>query len=316
MTVRLFLYINGFLLLATTLKAQEKSAPVFGKEFSFTTENDAYLLQKKDAYYTNGVFFSLLKADQKKANKRIRNYQLGQMIFTPLSKRAGPNEVDRPYCGLLFLKYSETRFQKNDSWIQFKVAPSMLGPASWGEGLQNSYHKLFGYSRFNGWQYQVQNAFGIDLGAAYAQTVLEDSSWLKLVPQATVNLGTTYTNASVGFYMVIGSFEKNSHSVLWNAGTSAVSENRRRKSELFVYWYPQIIYQAYNGTVQGGLLNKGDDGAVLRTSEKWMFQQSIGLCYGARKWSARVAWIYQTKEAVTQLSDQQYLSITTSFRLH
>ena len=133
----------------------------------------------------------------------------------------------------------------------------MLGPASWGEGLQNSYHKLFGYSRFNGWQYQVQNALGIDLGAAYAQTVLEDSSWFKLVPQATVNLGTTYTNASIGMYTVIGSFEKNSHSVLWNAGVSAVSENKHRKSELFMYWYPQIIYQVYNGTVQGGLLNKG-----------------------------------------------------------
>jgi len=316
MIVRLFVYIMGPALFATTLKAQDAHAPVFGKEISFTTENDAYLLQKKDAYYTNGVFFSFSKADEKKQNKRVKNYQLGQMIFTPISKKATPlSEIDRPYCGLLFLKYAETRFQKNGSVFQFNIAATQLGPASWGEGLQNSYHKLFGYSRFNGWQYQVQNALGADIGAAYAQTVLQDSSWCKLVPQAAVNLGTTYTNASLGTYIVIGSFEKNNSSTLWNAGVSVASEKRNRKAEVFVYWYPQIIYQVYNGTVQGGLLNKGS-GAVLGTPEKWMYQQSIGFCYSARKWAIKVAWIYQTKEAVSQSRDQEYVSFTTSFRLH
>jgi len=316
MVNRLLIYIVGFLLTASSIKAQEKIPEVLGTEFSFTTENDAYLFQKKDAYYTNGVFFSLSKAAEKQGNKRIRNYQLGQMIFTPLSKKASPlSEIDRPYCGWLFLKYTETRFLKKESLFQFSTTLSELGPSSWGEGLQNSYHKLLGYSRFNGWQYQVNDALGIDFGASYAQIVLEDSSWFKLVPEATLNLGTTYTNAGIGMYTVIGNFEKNSSSMLWNARASAVAETKHRKFELFAFWYPQVIYQGYNGTIQGGLLNKGS-GAILGTSEKWIFQQSIGICYGANKWSARAAWVYQTREAVSQIRDQQYGSFTVSFRLH
>lgn len=316
MLKRLLIYTGGFCLLAITAKAQDKTKEVFGKELSFTTENDAYLLQKQDAYYTNGLFFSVLKAGQKKGDKLIKSYQLGQMIFTPLSKKAAaPSDIDRPYCGLLFVKYAETRFRKNGSVFQYSGTLSELGPSSGGEGLQNGYHRLFGYTRFTGWQYQVKNAVGLDLGASYAQTIMEDSSWIKLVPQIQASLGTVFTNASLGLYTVIGSFEKNNHSELWNARTATNNEAKQRKSEFFLYWYPQLLYQVYNGTVEGGLLSKGS-GAVLGSSEKWVFRQSIGICYANSRWSTRAAWVYQTREVVSQLSDHQYGSFTLSYRLH
>lgn len=316
MLKRWLIYTGVFCLLTITANAQDKHPGVFGKELSFTTENDAYLFQKKDAYYTNGLFFSLSKAGEKKGDKRIRTYQLGQMIYTPLSKKAATNaDIDRPYCGLLYIKYSETRFHKNGSLLQYSGMLSELGPSSGGEGLQNGYHRLLGYTRFNGWQYQVPNAVGLDLGVSYAQTILEDSSWIKLVPRVHTNLGTVFTNAGLGLYTVIGSFEKNSQSELWGARAASVNETAQRKYELFVYWYPQVLYQVYNGTVEGGLLSKGS-GAVLGSSQKWMFQQAIGLCYAAGRWSTRAAWIYQTREAVSQLRDQQYGSFSLSYRLH
>lgn len=316
MLKRLLIYTVGFCGLAITAKAQERSREIFGKELSFTTENDAYLLQKSDAYYTNGLFLSLSKAGEKKGDKMIRTYQLGQMIFTPVSKKAlSTSDIDRPYCGLLFIKYAETRFHKNGSVFQYSGTVSELGPSSGGEGLQNSYHRLFGYSRFNGWQYQVQNAFGVDLGVAYAQTIWENNSWIKLVPQVTANLGTTFTNAGLGMYTVIGSFEQNSMSELWNARAAIGKQTYRRKSELFIYGFPQLVYQGYNGTIEGGLLHKGS-GAVLGSSEKWMFRQTIGVCYAGGRWSGRAAWVYQTKEAVSQLRDHQYGSFTLSYRLH
>jgi hypothetical protein len=316
MLKRLLIYAGGFCLLVITAKAQNRHPEVFGKELSFTTENDAYLLQKRDAYYTNGLFFSLSKAGEKKGDKLIRSYQVGQMIFTPLSKKTlTPSDIDRPYCGLLFIKYAETRFHKNGSLFQYSGTLSELGPSSGGEGLQNGYHRLLGYTRFTGWQYQVRNAVGLDVGASYAQTILEDSSWIKLVPQAQLNLGTDFTNAGLGLYIVIGSFKKNSHSELWNARADRGTEAKHRKSELFLYWYPQVVYQGYNGTVEGGLLSKGK-GAVLGSSEKWIFRQSIGVCYAAGRWSTRAAWVYQTREAVNQISDHQYGSFTLSYRLH
>ena len=116
MLKRLLIYAGGGCLLATAAIAQHKTPEVYGKEASFTTENDAYLFQKRDAYYTNGVFFSLSKAGEKKGDKLIRAYHLGQMIYTPLSKRAlATGDIDRPYCGLHFIKYAVTRFHKNGS---------------------------------------------------------------------------------------------------------------------------------------------------------------------------------------------------------
>jgi len=296
--------------------AHAQNAGLFRKELSFTTENDAYLFQKKDAYYTNGVFLGLTKAGTYNGGKLIHSYQAGQMIYTPLSRKVGVLEdIDRPYCGLLFIKYSQTRFHKNGSLFQYSAGISELGPASLGEGLQNSYHKLLGYSRFNGWQYQVQNALGVDFGAAYARTLLVDSAWIKIIPKAQVNLGTTFINASFGIYTVLGSFEKNSNSALWNARVQTAQTVNRRKYELFVYWYPQVIWQGYNGTIEGGLLNKGN-GAVLGSTEKWMFQQAIGLCYAGGRWTTHAAWIYQTREAVSQIRAQQYGSLSLSYRMH
>ena len=92
-----------------------------------------------------------------------------------------------------------------------------MGRASLAESLQNSYHKLLKYARFSGWQYQVQNAVGPDMGIGYARTVWENSSWIKIIPQVQANLGTTFINAGIGLYTCLGIFEKNSNSALWNA---------------------------------------------------------------------------------------------------
>src|ERR1700737_1610347 len=62
-------------------QAQEKRPDFYSKELSFTTDNDAYLLQNRDAYYTNGFFIRLTNTGQKKGNKKPRKYELGQMMY-------------------------------------------------------------------------------------------------------------------------------------------------------------------------------------------------------------------------------------------
>ncbi|MEO7531538.1 MAG: lipid A-modifier LpxR family protein, partial [Sediminibacterium sp.] len=140
-------------------RAQSAKTVNFAREFSFTTENDAYLLKQKDAYYTNGFFFALKTAKEKKGKKSIKAWEIGQMIYTPvIRKTAGPADIDRPYCGYLFVKFSEIKFPGNKSVLQYNGGLGEVGNASFGENVQNSYHKLLGYGRFTGWQYQVQNA--------------------------------------------------------------------------------------------------------------------------------------------------------------
>jgi len=105
------LLTSVFCLYGFGIHAQEILQTSFSKELSFTNENDAYLLQKNDAYYTNGLFLSYAQAKEKKGRKRIYQLEIGQKIFTPLIRKVETTlQIDRPYCGLLSLKLQETKF--------------------------------------------------------------------------------------------------------------------------------------------------------------------------------------------------------------
>jgi len=305
-----------FCIMISAIRGQEQKPHFFSKELSFANENDAYLFQKKDAYYTNGIFFKLNTASKKEGNKIIRSFEIGQMIYTPLiRKTTGPADIDRPYCGYLYTKYNRSAFFTNNGLLQYSASLGMVGGASLGEDVQNSYHKLLGYSRFSGWQYQVQNSLGIDMGISYARTVLEDSSWIKWVPVVQMNLGSTFTNAKLGAYLCMGSFENNRNSALWNARVQSKETTSLRKYELFAYWYPQLIFQAYNATVEGGLFSKGN-GAVLGETERWMLQQNWGICYAQGRWTTKLEFVYQSREAVAQKDPHGYGSMQLSYRFH
>lgn len=307
--------LYGFCLMGLWVAAQKKKPAFFNREITLTTENDAYLFRQNDAYYTNGFFLTVRKAATRKTRKLVEAYQLGQAIYTPFKRKTtGPADIDRPYCGFLFLEYSQTSFSKEGVVLQVSGRVGEVGPASLGEAVQNSYHSLLRYSKFTGWQYQVRNALGIDLGFLYAHTILEDSTWIKLVPVAQGSIGMNMTNAGIGSYLCIGSFEKNANSALWNARVQTKETPTRRNHELFVFWYPQVIYQVYNATIQGGLFSKGN-GAVLAEPERWMFQQSVGVCFAEGRWTSQLALVHQSKEAVTQQNKQNYGSITLSYRL-
>jgi lipid A 3-O-deacylase len=305
-----------FWLGGTGLYAQTVKTDVYSKEIGLTTENDAYLFSKNDAYYTNGFFLNLRSAYEKKGNKLIRDYQIGQMIFTPLDrKNPGPSGIDRPYCGYLFFQFKQTAFRKK-AVIQYNLGIGQVGSASGGEDVQNSYHKLLGYSRFSGWQYQIKNAFGADAGFTYAHTLINDSTSFKIIPVAQANLGMDFTNAKLGAYLCIGSFEDNRNSALWNARMQTKSADTYRKFELFFYIYPQVILQGYNSTVEGGLLNKSSTTEVLGKLEQWMFQDNLGMCYAQGRWTTNLAFIYQSREAEAQEKPQRYVSVQVSYRLH
>jgi hypothetical protein len=308
MPVRIYIPLFFSFFTGTALAQQYGVPDSYRHEISVTTENDAYLFQEKDAYYTNGISLDYHTAYYRGMQKRVSNFELGQKIFTPfrLSIRTRA-DIDRPFCGFLYARYSQTRFLSN-SVFQWSATLGQTGKASLGEALQNAYHHIFNYKTFNGWQYQVQDAFGLDLSAVYARPVVHTSS-LKIEPMGQVSLGMNYTNAGVSANICLGRLADDAHSMLWHARVDA---HEAPKAECFLYWKPELIYQVYNATLQGGLLFKGT-GAELADPTPWFFQQSIGLYAAAGKWSGHVAWVYQSKETPGQLYPQQYGSIQLNY---
>ncbi len=313
---RIKILLTICILLPGLLKAQIKPMATYDKELSFTTENDAFLLGKGDAYYTNGFFLQYTQAAERKGKKLIYAFEVGQAIYTPLIRlTTKPADIDRPYAGYLFAKYNRSSFAKNSGVLQYGATLGIVGPSSFGRDVQDWYHTMLGYGRFRGWGYQVQDAVGVDLHISYARTLVQDSSWIKLVPVGEARLGSNFTNATIGIMTCIGRFADNAHSVGWNARVQQKGETQINKTELFVYWYPQVIVQGYNATVEGGLFDKGDTAAVLGTTKRRMFQQSFGAYFAKGRWTTRVAIVYQTREAVAQKNPQRYGSIQVGYRI-
>ena len=313
---KLYCWITCLLLGFLPAKAQEKQDRVYQKEFSFTTENDAFLLNKADAYYTNGFFCKIASAGEKNGKKTVRLYELGQLIYTPLSRKTNSKlDIDRPFCGYLYLKFGQITFNNSGAILQYDASVGAIGPASYGEDVQNTYHKMLGYSRFTGWSYQIQNALGLDFHLSYAKTVFDNKNQFRLIPIGELRAGTIFTNVSLGMYTCLGQLTNNSNSALWNARVQSTKEQVAKKSELFLFWYPQIICQAYNATVEGGLFYNGN-AAALGVTNTWLFQQTWGACMAKGRWTTKLGIVYQSREAKAQLKVQRYGSIQLAYRMH
>ncbi|MBC7651164.1 MAG: lipid A deacylase LpxR family protein [Deinococcales bacterium] len=288
----------------------------YSKQLSFKTDNDAYLLQKKDGYYTNGLFVTLSTASEKNNHKIITSYELGQMIFTPRNVNfLRDGGIDRPFCGYLYLLYNKAVFLPKQQIIEWAASIGTVGANSLGENVQETIHKLFKYKKFVGWDTQISNEVGLNTTLKYAKALSTiNTPLLKIIPQSELTLGTTFTNAKIGGYICFGLMREASNSSLFNA---SISKNTmaKTKAECFIYWHPQLIYQLYNATVQGGLFtDNGHD--VTAPVFATMYMQTFGLRVASGRIASKLEVAYQTQEARTQQQSQRYASISIGYQFH
>jgi hypothetical protein len=283
------------------------------QQIGFTTENDAYLLKLKDAYYSNGIFLHLNYADEsKKKIKRVHRFELGQQIFTPLKRTTRtPADIDRPYAGYTYIQYTRSWFNNEKSVLQVNGTLGIIGPASGGEALQNTYHRWLQYAPFLGWRYQISNQLVLNTGALYAHNILATNKF-KWMGWGATQLGTAFVNASLGSKMLYGLFNSNQSSQLWNA---AVEKKGMPSKEFFIYWNPKITAQGYNATISGGSKTAADS-AVTLNPKTLVFQNTIGLAYSEGRWAAQIELVHQSRETTIQLNRHRYLGLQLQYRIN
>ena len=283
------------------------------QQIGFTTENDAYLLKLKDAYYSNGIFLHLNYADEsKKKIKRVHRFELGQQIFTPLKRTTRtPADIDRPYAGYTYIQYTRSWFNNEKSVLQVNGTLGIIGPVSGGEALQNTYHRWLQYAPFLGWRYQISNQLVLNTGALYAHNILATNKF-KWMGWGATQLGTAFVNASLGSKMLYGLFNSNQSSQLWNA---AVEKKGMPSKEFFIYWNPKITAQGYNATISGGSKTAADS-AVTLNPKTLVFQNTIGLAYSEGRWAAQIELVHQSRETTIQLNRHRYLGLQLQYRIN
>lgn len=311
------------LLLSISSKEQSISPKSFSKQLSVITDNDRYLMQGRDRYYTNGLMISYSMAHRSKNAailKQVNQYEIGQKIFTPYSRKIdNVSQIDRPVTGYLYGKFSQSRFIMHNQFWEWGVSIGTIGKASLGEAMQNSFHKIIDINSNRWgwiWDYQLKSEPGINLHGRYARGLLNgNNSFLQITPVTQATVGTSFTNLSQGLLVQIGKINLQHQGAWWNASVQDKQTTAPARSELFFYYHPEIKYQLYNATAQGGLFRR-DKGPITSSVEPFVVMHQIGALFTLNRYTLKSELVLQSKETSSQRFTHNYGSIQFNYRFN
>ncbi|KIO76222.1 hypothetical protein TH53_16300 [Pedobacter lusitanus] len=297
-------------------------AQSFKNELGFKSDNDSYLAQGSDRYYTNGLFLYFRHAtDQQKlkAGLEKKTYEIsaGQMMFNPYSGYApDPAKQDRPFAGYLYIGGMMNWFYSNESIISVSAQIGTTGKNSLGEAGQKLLHKTFGFYDVGGWDYQIKNELALNLSAQYTKLLTRTAgNAVELSFEGYANLGTTFSGAGASLLFRTGNLNQLFNSAYTHA---AVGNHAKTKSlvkrEMFFYAKPQLNVVAYDATIEGSMFN--NNSPVTFSQKPVVFAQQLGIDYSVDRFTADFGVLFKTKEIKSVARAHQWGSISVSYRFN
>lgn len=271
-------------------------------EAGIISDNDLYTSPVTDQYYTNGLEFFyryLGNVRSEKVAKKIWEFRVGQYMYNPQSVRAASIDVhDRPFAGYLFAQAGINTFFKSESLLKVNMQLGVVGPESGAEKAQKFLHKMLGYHRIHGWEYQITTTPAVQLNAFYSHKIFPETYHEKtdFHLQAEGQLGTIWRSLSVEAMARVslkGNLLPLYESSLYGGHLSGDKDFANRY-ELFLYFNPKVQYMNYDATIQGSPFN--DKSPVTFPLIPFRFNAEAGVKYGCRRWTYAYVFNYRGKE--------------------
>lgn len=299
------------------------------QQIGLNFDNNFFLFNGDDGYYTNGTFVKYNRIDRRFSDrivKQVFSFELGQKIFIAHSRKilpspnltlgvpGGIDQIDRPIAGYLFGKISQTKFYKNQTLLELGISAGSIGGNSLSQNVIEVWHQAIGIKDYWNWvwNYQVKNEFGINLHSTFAHSLLRQTSFLQLTPITQATVGSTYTDVSQSFLFQAGKVRHMSSSSFWSSRLATKESTEENLGlELFIFYKPEIRYQIYNATIQGGMFSN-DKGLVLSEINPFVLAHEFGVQFSRPQFSLRYSMTFQSKEAKSQFFNQSHASIGCS----
>lgn len=296
------------------------NAQRYKNELGLKSDNDSYLGQGSDRYYTNGLFINFRHAlEQKKLplhlEKITYEISLGQKIFNPYSGYApDPATQDRPFAGYLYAEAAMNWFYRNESVLKTGIQIGTTGKNSLAEAGQKLLHNTFPFYSIEGWDYQIKNEFSVNLSGQYTRLISRlANDKIDFSFEGYANLGTTFNGAGAGLLFRTGNLNQLFNSSYTN---SVIGNNAKTKTltkrEIFFYAKPQLNLIAYDATIQGSLFN--NESPVTFNQKPMVFAQQLGFDYSSQRFTIDVSVILKTKEVKSLARAHSWGSIGLSYR--
>jgi hypothetical protein len=294
----------------------------YKNEFGFRTENDSYLAQGQDRYYTNGLSLNFRSAiDQSKLrntklNKVIWEIEAGQKIFNPQSGSIlDINFIDRPFAAYLYGGAGAHFLYNSETNLKLSLHIGTIGPAAKGKEAQAFLHDNFGFYNINGWQWQVNNELGINSSAEFNKLINRFKSGKSdFILSSYLNAGNTFAGAGAGFIVRLGDINP-LHSSAITQSTIANNARSETEKEFFFYAKPMLHFIAYDATIQGGLF-RTDKGPVVYDQKPLVFSQQAGAIFSKNRWTADFSVVFKSREIKSFVKPHQYGSFALLYRMN
>ncbi|HXH98999.1 MAG TPA: lipid A deacylase LpxR family protein [Sphingobacteriaceae bacterium] len=295
----------------------------FKNEFGFQSDNDAYLATTQDRYYTNGLSITFRHAtDQsqlnKKLNKKIWEAEFGHKMYNAQSGQiTNIDDVDRPFAAYMYVGGGLNWLYNSENSLKLSVHAGTIGPAALGKEVQELLHRIVGFYEIKGWEYQVNNEFGINSTVSYNHFIHRNkANNTDFTLMSYLNAGNTFTGAGAGLLFRTGFINQLFNSVSTN---SIIANNSStaplNKKEFFFFIKPSLHLVAYDATVRGGLFIK-DKGAVTYGTKPLVFSQELGLNFAKNRWTMNFGVTFKSKEIKSSAKAHQYGAATIYYRMN
>ncbi|MEB0261482.1 MULTISPECIES: lipid A deacylase LpxR family protein [unclassified Mucilaginibacter] len=315
-----------FLIAVCLLAGISTYAQTRGHEIGFQADNDSFLGQGSDRYYTNGFFlYYRHAADVKRLKPNMANavfgLELGQKIYNAQSGQLPSADfVDRPVAGYLYLGLSGNVLYKNETTVKLSAKIGMVGPAAGGYPIQKFIHNTFGFYELNTWQYQVRNAAQVNLSLE-VNKLLARASWVDVTAAGYINAGTGFNAAGIGPMFRLGNFNQLFNSVSTQSTASKNTSNTLlHNQELFFYYKPQINGILYDATVQGNIFKDHPEPGtqeIVGDINHFVFSNQLGVAFTTSRLVFDIGAVVNTREVKQQVKNtHQWGSITALYRFN
>lgn len=297
----------------------QANAQQFKHEIGFQSDNDSYLAQGSDRYYTNGLFLNYRFATdhgklKEGIEKKVVELSAGQMIFNPRSGyRPDPATQDRPFAGYLYMGAAISWFHTDEHLLKAAVQLGTTGPNALAQDGQELLHRSFGFYEPGGWEYQISNEAAVNTSVQYvrllqrAENVKTDFSF-----EGYANVGTTFSGAGAAVLFRAGNMEQLFNSASYDARVGHTGALQR--NELFFYAKPQLNFVAYDATVQGSMFS--NNSPVTYGVKPIVFAQQLGVNYSTGRLSLDFNIVFKTKEVKSAALAHQFGSISANYRFN